>query len=287
VPAELDGHRRGGEPVVVHLASDLRDGTWVAELRTAPGGAEPVLDASPGEVVRLPGRLRLALIEPFPRPGSSPTGAGNRLWRARVTGATSVIRHLHRHGRPIAYGYLSGRFPLIDYQTMFAADPGSAEMPSAGRPFTTDLVSELLSAGIGIAPITLHAGVSSQDAGEAPQAEWFDVPAATAQRVTATRQAGGRVVAVGTTVTRALESAAAGDGSIGAATGWTTLVIDPIRGVRVVDGLITGWHSPEASHLLLVEAVAGVGLTQRAYNAAVADHYLWHEFGDSGLLLSR
>jgi S-adenosylmethionine:tRNA ribosyltransferase-isomerase len=287
LPAELDGRRRGDEPVVVHLASDLQDGTWVAELRTAPDAAAPILDASPGEIVRLPGHLRLTWIEPYPRPGSSPTGAGNRLWRVRVTGGTSMTRQLQRHGRPIAYGYLSDRFPLSDYQTIFAADPGSAEMPSAGRPFTTHLVSELLTTGIGIAPITLHAGVSSQDAGEAPQAEWFEVPATTAQRVTATRQAGGRVVAVGTTVTRALESAVRADGSIGAATGWTTLVIDPVRGVRVVDGLITGWHDAEASHLLLVEAVAGAGLTQRAYDAAVTEHYLWHEFGDSGLLLSR
>ena len=287
LPAELDGRWRGSQPVVVHLASDLRDGTWVAELRTAPDGAEPVLDASPGEVVRLPGRLRLAWIEPYPRPGSSPTGAGNRLGRVRVTGAPSVNRKLQRHGRPIAYGYLSGRFPLSDYQTIFAVDPGSAEMPSAGRPFTTNLVSELVSAGIGVAPITLHAGVSSQDAGEAPQAEWFNVPAATAQQVTATREAGGRVIAVGTTVTRALESAATADGAVGAATGWTTLVIEPTRGVQVTDGLITGWHNPEASHLLLVEAVAGAGLTQRAYDAAVAENYRWHEFGDSGLLLSR
>ena len=133
LPAELDGRWRGSQPVVVHLASDLRDGTWVAELRTAPDGAEPVLDASPGEVVRLPGRLRLAWIEPYPRPGSSPTGAGNRLGRVRVTGAPSVNRKLQRHGRPIAYGYLSGRFPLSDYQTIFAADPGSAEMPSADQ----------------------------------------------------------------------------------------------------------------------------------------------------------
>ena len=130
-------------------------------------------------------------------------------------------------------------------------------MPSAGRPFTDELVSRLAADGVRIASITLHTGVSSQDAGEAPQTEWFEVPATTAALVTATRSAGGRVIAVGTTVTRALESAATGDGTIAAASGWTELVIDPCAWVRVVDGLITGWHNPEASHLLLVEAVAG------------------------------
>jgi S-adenosylmethionine:tRNA ribosyltransferase-isomerase len=231
--------------------------------------------------------VHLHLLTPYPRADSSPTGSGNRLWRVRLDGTRSVVKYLYRHGRPIAYGYLHRRYPLDDYQTTFAAHPGSAEMPSAGRPFTPELVGRLTAAGIGVAPITLHTGVSSQDAGEAPQTEWFSVPAATATLVTATRLAGGRVIAVGTTATRALESAVQGDGSIAASSGWTNLVIDACRGVRVVDGLITGWHNPEASHLLLVEAVAGSERTQRAYDVAVSERYLWHEFGDAGLLLSR
>jgi S-adenosylmethionine:tRNA ribosyltransferase-isomerase len=287
LPAELDGRWRNGRPVVVHLATDLRDGTWVAELRTPPDAAAPVLDAEPNEHVRLPGRARLRLVAPYPRPGSSPTGSGNRLWRVRIVGTPSVVNYLYRHGRPIAYGYLRDRFRLADYQTVFAADPGSAEMPSAGRPFTRDLVDRLAARGVAIAPITLHTGVSSQDVGEAPQAEWFSVSASTADLVNATRQAAGRVIAVGTTVTRALESAVAADGTVVPSTGWTSLVVEPCRGVRVVDGLITGWHNPEASHLLLVEAVAGAALTQQAYDAAVAEGYLWHEFGDAGLLLAR
>jgi S-adenosylmethionine:tRNA ribosyltransferase-isomerase len=287
LPAELDGRWRNGRPVVVHLATDLRDGCWVAELRTAPHGAAPVLDAEPDEPIRLPGRARLRLLAPYPRPDSSPTGSGNRLWRTRITGTRSVLNYLQCHGRPIAYGYLRDRFPLADYQTVFATDPGSAEMPSAGRPFTRELVARLVAGGVAIAPITLHTGVSSQDAGEAPQAEWFSVPESTAVLVNSTRRATGRVIAVGTTVTRALESAAAVDGTVAPITGWTSLVVEPSRGVRAVDGLISGWHNPEASHLLLVEAVAGAQLTQRAYDAAVAERYLWHEFGDAGLLLAR
>jgi S-adenosylmethionine:tRNA ribosyltransferase-isomerase len=257
------------------------------ELRTAPLAASPVLDGVVGEFVRLPGGTRLRLVSPYPRPGSSPTGRGNRLWRAAVIGSRPVPALLARWGRPIAYGYLAGRYPLTDYQTVFASIPGSAEMPSAGRGFSSDLISNLAAAGVSIAPITLHTGLSSQDAGEAPQPEWFEVPAATARQVSATRQAGRRVIAVGTTVTRALESAAEPGGTVLAKSGWTSLVVEPGRGVRAVDGLITGWHNPDASHLLLVEAVAGAELTQRAYDAAVAGRYLWHEFGDAGLLLSR
>jgi S-adenosylmethionine:tRNA ribosyltransferase-isomerase len=158
-------------------------------------------------------------------------------------------------------------------------------MPSAARPFSAELVARLVSSGVIIAPITLHTGLSSQDAGEAPQPEWFEVSETTAQLVNASRARGGRVIAVGTTATRAIESAAPRDGVVTAVSGWTDLVISPERPVRVVDGLITGWHNPEASHLLLVESVAGTELTQRAYDAAVAERYLWHEFGDSGLLL--
>ena len=208
---------------------------------------------------------------------------GNRLWRARVTG--DAARAMGRSGRPIAYGYLDRRYPLAAYQTIFAARPGSAEMPSAARPFTHDLVTRLVTKGVGVVPITLHTGVSSQEAGEAPQPERFAVPETTARLVNAVRAGGGRVVAVGTTVTRALESAVADDGRVVARAGWTERVVTPSDPPRVVTGLVSGWHDPAASHLLLVEAVAGVELTQRAYDAASSGGYLWHEFGDAGLFL--
>jgi len=287
VAAEVDGRVLGRGPVVVHVATHLDDGPWVVELRTAPDACCPILDGRAGEVVSLPDGIRLRLLAPYPKAGSSPTGHGNRLWRAQVIGTADLIGYLAGHGRPIAYGYLNGRFGLAEYQTVFASRPGSAEMPSAARPFTAELVTRLVTNGIAIAPVTLHTGVSSQDAGEAPQPEWFEVPEATARSVNSARAAGGRVIAVGTTVTRALESAATPGRTMTARSGWTELVITPERGVKVVDGLITGWHNPEASHLLLSEAVAGAALTQRAYDAAVAQRYLWHEFGDAGLLLAR
>jgi S-adenosylmethionine:tRNA ribosyltransferase-isomerase len=226
-------------------------------------------------------------VAAYPPEGSSPTRGGNRLWRARVDHG-DVRDVLDRLGRPIAYGYLDQRYPLAAYQSVFGARPGSAEMPSAGRPFTTGLVTRMLVRGVAVAPVTLHTGVSSQEAGEAPQPERFAVPAATARMVNATREAGGRVVAVGTTVTRALESAVevtpAGHRVV-PVSGWTERVISPSHPARVVTGLVTGWHDPHASHLLLVESVAGPDLTQAAYDAAVAGGYLWHEFGDAALLL--
>ena len=285
-PRELDATLSGRGPVVLHLAQRLRDGAWAVELRTAPDARRAVLDAHEGDVVTTDG-LRLALTAPYPGGASSPTGHGNRLWRATVAG--DVQTELRDHGRPIAYGYLDRRYPLAAYQSVFGVRPGSAEMPSAARPFTPELVTSLVARGIQIAPVTLHTGVSSQEAGEAPAPEWFEVTPTTARLVRDTKLAGGRVVAVGTTVTRALESAVVHRGRRGttvrSARGWTDRVVTPERPPEVVDGLVTGWHDPHASHLLLVEAVAGRALTQQAYDEAVAADYLWHEFGDAALLL--
>ena len=284
VPGQLDG-TRNGSAVVVHIANRLADGTRVVELRTAPDASAPVLDGEVGERISLPAGGVVELIAAHQGKGSSPTGVGNRLWRARVRVSQSLSDYLREHARPISYGYLNGSFPISAYQTIFALCPGSAEMPSAARPFSAELVARLVARGVIFAPITLHAGLSSQDAGEAPQREWFEVSETTAHLVNSARARGGRVIAVGTTATRAIESAARPDGIVAASSGWTDLVISPERSVRVVGGLITGWHNPEASHLLLVESVVGAELTQRAYDAAVAENYLWHEFGDSCLLL--
>ncbi|GAA6525776.1 S-adenosylmethionine:tRNA ribosyltransferase-isomerase [Intrasporangium sp. DVR] len=299
---ELDGLVAGRGRLVVHVGGELDDGSWVVELRAAPDASRPILDARPGDVVELAlgGRrhrraaVRLSLLTPYPEAGSSPTGQGNRLWRAAAHHPQTVPdgprggdlgRLLETSGRPIAYGYLRGRFPLEAYQTVFGVVPGSAEMASAARPFTPHLVTRLVASGVHVVPVTLHTGLSSQEAGEAPQPERFAVAASAAAVVNAARFVGGRVIAVGTTATRAIESATGADGVVRAAAGWTDLVISPDRPVRVVGGLVTGWHNPDASHLLLVESVAGADLTQQAYDAAVAAHYAWHEFGDSALLL--
>ena len=288
VAGEADARMSDGRDVVLHVAMDLRDGTWVVEVRTAPDAARAVLDAAASEVLTLTGAdgVALTLLDPYPRTGSSPTGEGNRLWRAIHTGGEALRDVLNRVGRPIAYGYLDQRYDLTDYQTIFGTTPGSAEMPSASRPFTHEVVTRLVSRGVGIAPVLLHTGVSSQEAGEAPQPEWFEVGESTARLVNSTRAGGGRIIAVGTTVTRALESAVtAGSGLLGARSGWTERVVTRQHPPRIVDGLITGWHDPQASHLLLVESIAGEELAQTAYDAAVDHGYRWHEFGDSALFL--
>ena len=164
-------------------------------------------------------------------------------------------------------------------------EPGSAEMPSAGRPFTPEVITRLVAKGVGVTPIVLHTGVASLEADELPYPEHARVAPSTAARVNATHAAGGRVVAVGTTVVRALESAVDDGGTVHPFDGWTDLVITPERGVRAVDGLLTGWHEPEASHLLMLEAVAGRELLERSYAASLAEGYQWHEFGDVHLIL--
>jgi S-adenosylmethionine:tRNA ribosyltransferase-isomerase len=276
-PAAIDGDL-GGRDVVVHLSTRHADDTWTVEVRR-PDGAGPVLDRSVGDRIDLPGAGCVTLLAPV-------TPGATRLWWARVAvPGAAVADHMAVHGRPVTYGAATGRWPLTAYQTIFAARSGSAEMASAGRPFSDRLVVDLVRAGVAVAPVTLHAGVSSPELHEPPAAEWYEVPTATADQVGRTRGAGGRVVAVGTTVARALETVVGADGVVTPGSGWTDLVLGPHRPARVVDGLVTGWHEAAASHLLLLEAVAGATLVDRAYAAALAGPYLWHEFGDSCLLL--
>jgi S-adenosylmethionine:tRNA ribosyltransferase-isomerase len=265
-----------GRPLAVHFSTELGPRRWLVEPRRAAGKATaPYGDAEAGERFVLPGGAVVALREPY--------GSG-RLWAADVD--VPVRPYLARYGQPIRYGYVTRPWPLAAYQTVFATTPGSAEMPSAGRPFTDRLVTRLVSAGIHLAPVLLHTGVASPEVHERPYPERFSVPATTARVVNDTRAGGGRVIAVGTTAVRALETAADGPGGmVRPAAGWTDLVVTPDRGVRAVDGLLTGFHEPRASHLDMLAAVAGGDLLGECYRAALAGGYLWHEFGDVNLLI--
>ncbi|WP_037609406.1 S-adenosylmethionine:tRNA ribosyltransferase-isomerase [Streptacidiphilus rugosus] len=297
LPAAVDGRvTETGEPVVVHFSTRRSESEWVVELRSPDGRGSTRQRVHDGALVtvRLTGGARLHLLAPLVRGSDALTesqadAAPARLWRA-CFGAAEPLAYLARYGRPIRYGYTDADRALAAYQTVFAAPPttaGSAEMPSAARPFTAELVTRLVSGGVQIAPLTLHTGVASVEAHEPPYAEWFEVPEATARLVDSARAAGSRVVAVGTTAVRALESSADPDGRVRAGAGWTELVITPERGVHVVDGLLTGFHEPRASHLLMLEAVAGRRLLDRSYAAALRERYLWHEFGDLHLILRR
>ncbi|WP_406286458.1 S-adenosylmethionine:tRNA ribosyltransferase-isomerase [Embleya sp. NBC_00896] len=279
LPAAVDGYRADGSPVTVHFATRLDADTWVLELRHTDGTPGPVPGVRRFEAVRFPGTGcgMALLLEPYPHEHTP-----QRLWKARITVPHARVEtFLADRGRPITYSYMRERWPLTAYQTVFARDEGSAEMPSAGRPFTNELVVDLITRGVTIAPIVLHTGVSSQETAELPLREWFAVSQGTADLVRHAR----RVIAVGTTVTRALESAVGPDGEIAAASGWTDLMLGPDRPARVVDGIVSGLHAPEATHLLLLEAVVGPEAVRRAYDEAYAEDYLWHEFGDSSLLL--
>lgn len=274
LPAALVARGADGAPVDLHVSTRLPDSERrLVELRR-DGARFP--DGRAGETLALPGGGTATLVAPYL--------SGSRLWVTELRLPGTLEAYLARHGRPIRYRHARGEWPLTAYQTVYANEPGSAEMPSAGRPLSERVITRLVARGIAVVPIVLHAGVSSLEDGEAPGPEWFRVPAATARIVEATRRGGGRVVAVGTTVVRALETAAA-PGRTVAAEGWTRVVVTPERGVRVVDALLTGWHEPESSHLSLLEAVGGRDLVERSYAEALEAGYLWHEFGDVHLML--
>lgn len=280
-PAAVDAVL-GRRQVVVHLAQPSGDGTWVVEVRRADGEG-PVLGARPGQALSCAEGAEVVLSRPA---AVGPDGDGVRLWHAHlVVPGGRVGEWLADAGRPITYGARAQRWPLEDHQTVFARHQASAEMPSAARPFSLQLVAELVASGVTFAPLQLHAGVSSQQAGEPPMPERYVVGERTAALVNATRDAGGRVIAVGTTVVRALETVAGEDGRVRPGRGWTDLVVTPSRGVRVVDGLVTGWHEADASHLHLLGAIGRPEVLRAAYHHALTAGYAWHEFGDSALLL--
>jgi S-adenosylmethionine:tRNA ribosyltransferase-isomerase len=269
LPAALGAHRSDGHALALHLSTHLPGDVWVVEPRTTP--------LTPGETLSLAEGGRAAMLIPYRRSG--------RLWLAQLDIPAPIVEYLHRWGRPIAYPYVWGTWPLSTYQTVYAEVPGSAEMPSAGRPFTRGVLERLREKGVGIATVVLHAGVASQERDEPPYEEFFDVPMATAEAVRVARRNGGRVIAVGTTVVRALESSLDPTGEVVASRGWTDVVVTPERGVRSIDGLLTGWHEPRASHWAMLEAVAGRTVLAQSYRAALEAGYLWHEFGDLQLLL--
>ncbi len=266
-----------GSDLVVHFSTVRPDGTCVVELRRVRDGATvPFAGAVAGDEYELPGSSSIRLLSPY---------SEGRLWVATVQLGMGIVEYLYRYGTPIRYGYVHRLWPLEYYQTVFGREPGSAEMPSAGRPFTDAMVTELVTSGVAVVPVLLHTGVASPEAHERPYPERFAVSAATARTINQRRADGGRVIAIGTTVVRALESVVGADGLVHAGAGHTELVVTPQRGVRVVDGLLTGLHEPAASHLDMLAAIAGRALLHACYAEAASYGYLWHEFGDVNLLL--
>jgi S-adenosylmethionine:tRNA ribosyltransferase-isomerase len=267
LPAALTAVRENGESIALHWSTPLPGGLAVVEPRQA--------EIRAGEVLTLP-QGTATLLAPY--------RDSQRLWIAQLEIDLPIVDYLRRWGRPIAYSYIDRRFPIDAYQTVYADREGSAEMPSAGRAFTRPMLACLRKSGVQLAKLVLHTGVASLELHERPYEEWFEVPLRTAARVRAARAGGGRVIAVGTTVVRALESSVDAHGEVVASRGWTDVVVTPERGVRAVDGLLTGLHEPRASHLAMLEAIAGREAIERAYAEALERGYLWHEFGDVHLI---
>ncbi len=277
MPAAVTACGDDGTELVVHLSTRLDDGRWVVEPRQIDGRATRRWNG--------PVPLRMAVGTDASIALDAPYLTSSRLWVAQLQLPQPVFTWLAVHGQPIRYGYVERPWPLATYQNVYATEPGSAEMPSAGRPFTPEVITRLVAKGVGVSPLVLHTGVASLEATELPYPERLRVPLTTANRVNETHREGGRVIAVGTTVVRALESAGDGAGVVKPLDGWTDLVVTAERGVRVVDGLLTGWHEPEASHLMMLEAVAGRPLLEASYEASLQEGYLWHEFGDMHLIM--
>jgi len=277
VPAAFDGRLPDGEPIVVHLSGALPGDVWLVEVRRPRGGVTEPLHVDRAVDVALLAGGSVRLLTPFAN--------SERLWLARLVVGTAVLDYAYAHGRPIRYRHVEHEWPLAVYETIFAREPGSAEMPSASRPFTDAVVTDLVTRGVLMTPLVLHTGVSSLEGNEQPYPERYRVPGASAAAVNAVRTRGGRVVAVGTTVVRALATVTDERGVVHPGDGWTEVVVTPDTPLRSVDGLVTGWHEPESSHLMMLEAFAPADTLRRAYDAALASGYLWHEFGDSHLIL--
>jgi S-adenosylmethionine:tRNA ribosyltransferase-isomerase len=317
--AALNVTRADGTSLELHLSTQLPANLWIVELRQRGERAtQPFYHAAAGETLHLPGGGSATLLVPHRtdqragyRPdqraedhpiqkaryrlddhSAFPKGAARvsheshiRLWIATLHLPSSLEDYLARYGFPIRYNYVKKRWPSSYYQTVYATQMGSAEMPSAGRAFTPELLTQMVARGVHIVPLILHTGVASLEDHEPPYEEFYRVPLETSRAVNKARTDGKRVVAVGTTVVRALETVADEEGAVHPGQGWTRLVITPQRGLRVIDGLLTGLHEPRATHLAMLEALAGPYHLQMAYAEAIQRGYLWHEFGDLHLIL--
>ena len=285
--AALLATRSDGLVLELHLSVHLAENSWTLEARSIDdaGKTQHWEAAKPGETLSLPGGASATLLGPYVSDCGDRPSPSTTVWEARLALPISDEEYLAKYGFPIRYNYVKDKWPLSYYQTVYATETGSAEMPSAGRPFTSKILRRLTSRGVRIGSLILHTGISNIESHEPPYKEYYRVPEETAQLVNQARASGKRVVAVGTTVVRALESVNNGDGAIHAGEGWTCLVLSPQQRPQTVNALLTGMHEPKASHLAILEALSGSSHMKVAYAAALQTGYLWHEFGDMHLIL--
>ncbi|RKH19688.1 S-adenosylmethionine tRNA ribosyltransferase [Corallococcus praedator] len=288
LPGSLTGRTGAGAPIELRLLAHEPDDTWTAVLFGAGDWRRRTEDRLPPPELPVGahlevGGLKARVVEVLP---PSP-----RLVRVAFDLSGAALWHaLYQAGRPVQYSHTAGPLALWHVQTLYAARPWAAEMPSAGLPLTASVFSRLKARGVRWASLTHAAGLSST--GDAvldaalPRPERSDIPARTVEWVEETRAQGGRVVAVGTTVVRALEGRATQHGGrLVAGEDVTDLLLGPGYVLRVVHGLLTGVHEPGSSHHALLQAFAPLPLLQRAAAHAEAAGYLGHEFGDTCLVL--
>lgn len=281
--AALEGFLEDGKKVRIHFSTKISADRWVIEIREmTEGGTRRYAGSQPGEVVALKNGGSLKLTKSY---YDKQQDKHLKLWNAQIQLPIPLEEYLDLYGQPIRYQYIKESYPQSYYQTVFAQEMGSAEMPSAGRPFTPELITRLATKGVQFAPILLHTGVASLEVDERPYEEYFRVSEPTADLVNWARQRGKRIIAIGTTAIRAIESATDNEGKVVAREGWTNVFITPERGLQVVDGLLTGFHEPKASHLLMLETLTGAAHLDISYRAALEQQYYWHEFGDVHLIL--
>lgn len=283
--AALNATRATGEQITLHLSTRLPADQWVVELREQDGDStRPLLHARAGETLTLHEGGTVTLLTPH-NASARQFGGDVRLWIATLHLPQPINAYLDTHGFPIRYRYVRDSWDNSYYQTVYANERGSAEMPSAGRAFTAELITTLVAKGVQIAPLILHTGVASLEDHEPPYEEYYRVPPETADMVNRARHAGKRVIAIGTTVVRALETITDQYGTTHAGEGWTTLVITPDADFKAVNGMLTGLHEPRATHMAMLAALAGREHLQVTYKEALDEGYLWHEFGDLHLIL--
>lgn len=280
-------HIRAGLDLELHLSTHLPGDLWIVEVRQpAKNGSKPFYTAYPGDILALPGGGQAALLTPYNRAERKPDNTHTRLWLATLDyPGENLLAYLDQFGFPIRYGYVKAEWDSRYYQTVYATEVGSAEMPSAGRAFTPELLTQLVAKGVQIAPLILHTGVASLEDHEPPYEEYYRVPAETAQAVNTARREGRRIIAVGTTVVRALETVTDAGGMTYPGEGWTRVIVTPQRGIRSVNAMLTGLHEPRATHLAMLEALAGRDHLAITYREALTQRYLWHEFGDLHLIM--
>ncbi len=284
LPAALPISLPNGLPGRLHLSTRRSEKEWLVEVRcVAENKTHRYTDLNAGQTFVLPEGGIVSLQAPYYE--GIPNLEHLQLWVARFELPIPVVDFLQKHGTPIRYAQVAEAYPIDYYQTVFAKHPGSAEMPSAGRAFTPQLVSRLIAKGVQFAPILLHTGVASLETNERPYPEYYEVSQTTASLINWAKAEGRRIISVGTTAVRALETVTDEDGYLKAGEGWTNVFITPERGLRAVDGLLTGFHEPKASHLLMLEALAERSHLAMAYEAAIKGGYQWHEFGDLHLVL--